>query len=202
VEQCNEEIEMNRVDRSELLGLGPYEQVREPFRTRVIALKARRRLQVGEHMSLVFENHDTVLLQIQEMLRTERISDERAIAHELETYNDLLPPAGSLCATLFIEYDDPVLRRTMLERFASLRKAVELRVGDRESIARFGTHFGEELDRLPAVNYLSFELGHDAAAMLRDRSVPVALVITHPDYPQRIELPAAMREELAYDLAS
>jgi len=120
---------VKRVDRSELLGLGPYEDIRERFRARVIALKARRRLQVGPHMSLVFENHDTVLLQVQEMLRTERISDERSIAHELETYNELIPGAGSLCATLFIEYDDPAERSKMLARLASLRDQVALQVG-------------------------------------------------------------------------
>src|SRR5262245_14515837 len=109
---------MRKVERSELLDLGAYEQIRERFRSRVIASKQVRRLQLGPHMSLVFENHDTVLLQIQEMIRTERISDERAIQHELDTYNDLLPAAGALSATLFIEYDDPAQRSDMLRRFA------------------------------------------------------------------------------------
>src|SRR6187402_344807 len=101
---------MNPVDRSELLGLAAYEQIRERFRQRVIGLKKRRRIEVGRHMSLVFENHDTVLLQVQEMLRTERISDERAIEHELSTYNELIPAPGGVSCTLFIEYDDPKLR--------------------------------------------------------------------------------------------
>jgi hypothetical protein len=188
------------VERSELLGLGPYEDIRERFRTRVIALKARRRLQLGPHMSLVFENHDTVLLQVQEMLRTERISDERSIAHELETYNELIPGAGSLCATLFIEYDDPAERSKMLARLASLRDQVALQIGSRRCTARFGTHFGEELDRLPAVNYLTFDVGADAAASLRDSSTPAALVISHPDYPLEQALPGSLREELASDL--
>ncbi len=191
---------MKTVDRSELLDLGPYEQIRERFRSRVIALKANRRLQLGEHMSLVFENHDTMLLQIQEMLRTERISDERAIAHELETYNELIPPAGALSATLFIEYDDAAERRVMLERFASLREQVALQIGEQLSQARFATHFGEELGRLPAVCYLRFEPGAAAAATLRDRTRPAALVISHPDYPLRAALPPVLREELARDL--
>lgn len=191
---------MKQVERSELLGLGAYEEVRPRFRERVIALKARRRLELGEHMSLVFENHDTVLLQIQEMLRTERISDERAVAHELETYNDLVPPAGGLSGTLFIEYDDKDERARMLGRLATLRDHVHLRLGDRRVTARFTVQFGEEMERLPAVNYLAFAPGQEAATALRDGAVQCAIEIDHPDYPLQVALPAPLREELARDL--
>lgn len=190
------------VDRSELLGLAAYEQIRDHFRNRVIALKAKRRLQLGPHMSIVFENHDTVLLQIQEMLRTERITDERAIAHELETYNELIPRAGGLSATLFIEYDEPVLRASMLQRFAKLRRQIQFWVGDKKTTASFSTHFGEEVDRLPAVNYLSFDVGSGAASALRDSSVEAALEVEHPDYHHKLALPHELRTELAYELAA
>lgn len=192
---------MKPVDRSELLALGPYEQIRDRFRQRVIALKKRRRVQLGPNMSLVFENHDTVLLQIQEMLRTERISDERAIAHEIETYNDLIAMPDAVGGTLFVEYDDPQQRRTMLERFASLRQSLHLRIAARRVTARFSTHFGEELDRLPAVNYVSFELGKEAAQQLRDSATPAQFEIDHPDYPLELPLSRELREELASDLA-
>ena len=192
---------MRKVERSELLDLGAYEQIRERFRNRVIAAKQIRRLQLGPHMSLVFENHDTVLLQIQEMLRTERITDERAIKHELDTYNELLPPAGRLSATLFIEYDDPAQRSEMLRRFASLREQVIMRVGDVHSRASFSVHFGEELDRLPAVNYLTFELDADAPARLLDPGTTATLMVDHPDYAVSIALGSALRAELAHDLS-
>ena len=191
---------MKTVERSELLGLAEYEPIREHFRKRVIASKRVRRVELGRHMSLVFENHDTVLLQVQEMLRTERISDEKAIAHELETYNELIPPPGGLCATLFIEYDDPAERKTMLARFASLRQHMHLVIGDRKATARFTTHFGEEMDRLPAVNYLSFEVGKAAAAALRDPATRAAFVIDHPDYPLTLDLSPQLRQALADDI--
>jgi len=191
---------MNRVDRSELLPLGTYEQIRERFRQRVIALKRRRRLELGAHMSLVFENHDTVLHQIQEMLRAERISDERAIAHEVETYNELIPNEGELSATLFIEYEQAEERSRMLRSFASLRDAVRLRVGERTVTARFATHFGEELDRLPAVNYLRFAPGKQIAAELRNPDFAARIEIAHADYPQLLDLPRELRHELANDL--
>jgi Protein of unknown function (DUF3501) len=191
---------MKKVHRSELLSLGAYEEIRPHFRARMIQIKARRRMNVGDHMSLVFENHDTMLLQVQEMLRTERISDEAAIAHELETYNELVPAPGQLSATLFIEYDDAAQRARMLQVFATLRSAVRLVIGEAELEARFATHHGEEMDRLPAVNYLTFEPGPARAAQLRDGSVPAHIAIAHPEYTIQVALPDELREELARDL--
>ena len=192
---------MHKVERSELLDLGAYEQLREHFRARMMAVKARRRIGLGPHMTLLFENHDTVLQQVQEMLRTERITDERAITHELQTYNELIPPLRALCATLFIEYDDPAERRVMLGKLATLRSELRLRVGAEDHVARFATHFGEELDRLPAVNYLTFSVAAETRASLLDAAVPACLAATHPDYAATAELPVALRQELADDLA-
>ena len=115
---------MKKVERNELLPLGDYEAVRGPFRNRVIAEKKRRRVKLGEHMSVVFENHDTVLLQIQEMLRTERISKEAAIAHELNTYNELVPDDDELSMTLFIEIVDKAERERMLKALAGMETQV------------------------------------------------------------------------------
>lgn len=192
---------MKKVDKSELLSLGEYERIRPHFRGRMIEEKRRRRIVLGEHMSMVFENHDSVLLQVQEMLRTERITDARAIDHELRTYNDLIPEPGGVSGTLFIEYEDRDERARMLVRFASLRESVQLHIGDFVSTARFSTHFGEELDRLPAVNYLTFEVGAERAPQLLDAGTAAAIQITHPDYRVRVELARALREELARDLA-
>lgn len=193
-------IRMNKVERAEILALGPYEQIRERFRDRVIALKRHRRVNLGAHMSLVFENHDTMLLQVQEILRTERISDESGIAHEIATYNELIPEPGALSATMFIEYEDEAERTRMLVRFASLRQHIHLEFGSERVTARFGTHFGEESDRIPAVNYLTFNVPKSATAMLRDSSASIVLVADHPDYAVSLELPPALREQLARDL--
>ena len=64
---------MRKVTLDEIQGLEHYEQSRDQFRRRIIDLKKYRRVGVGDRVTLVFENHDTVLFQIQEMLRAERI---------------------------------------------------------------------------------------------------------------------------------
>jgi hypothetical protein len=190
---------MKKVQASELLDLGAYEQVRERFRARIMEAKKQRRLAVGAHLTFIWENRDTVLFQIQEMLRTERISSQSAVQHELDTYNELVPGPGELSSTLMIEYDDPAARRIALERFASLRQEVALHIGSRVLPGVFYDQPGEEPDRLPAVNYVRFPVG-DVAHELLNAEVKAELVVSNTHYHERAALPPAMRRSLADDL--
>lgn len=191
---------MRKVDAAELLDLPSYERIRPRFLARMIATKKRRRVAVGDHMTFVFENRDTVLFQIQEMLRTERITSERGIAHELDTYNSMVPAEHELFATLMIEYDDPDERARMLIALAGLGDHVSMRFAGREAPAEIEALPGEEPDRLPAVNYVRFRVGPDAATVLADAEAPVELVISHPAYQATRALPAETRDELRHDL--
>jgi hypothetical protein len=191
---------MREVGREELLSLGAYEEIRDRFRARMIERKKRRRVPLGEHMTLIFENHDTVLFQVQEMLRTERISAEPEIAHELLTYNAMVPGANELFATLMIEYSDPDERHRALDALNDVEGKLELRLGDARCAAQFQRLPGEEASRLPAVNYLRFSLPEDAAERMKDASVNATLVVTHPYYTAEQELPKATRAELSADL--
>src|SRR5690242_18709922 len=120
---------MKPIQRNEILGLGEYEAIREQFRTRVIEAKRSRRVAVSDIVTVTFENRDSVLLQIQEMLRTERITSEDGILHELETYNDLIPTGDQLSITLFVEIPEKEVRDEMLVKLAKLEDHVFLDVG-------------------------------------------------------------------------
>jgi hypothetical protein len=191
---------MRKIERAEILDLGSYEGVRARFVQRIIALKKNRRVSLGDHMTFVFENRDTMLFQIQEMLRTERITNEKGILHEIATYNDLVPGTGELSATLLIEYDDRDERHRMLRELADLESHVHLVVGNVKTTASFQRSPGEEPTRLPAVNYVLFRAGRDAASKLRDKTVPAAIEIDHPKYGAQAVLSLGIRHALAEDL--
>src|SRR6476469_1643428 len=99
----HDRADMNPLTKADLLSYEDYERSRDAFRTRIIALKQRRRLSVGDKITLVFENRETIQFQIQEMIRAERIVDPGKVQNELDVYNALLPAKGELSATLFIE---------------------------------------------------------------------------------------------------
>ena len=191
---------MKHVERSELLGLGPYEEVRDHFRRRVVAEKRARRVHLGSNMTLVFENHDTVLFQIQEMIRTERITKEPAIQHELETYNELIPGENELSATIFVEYVEPAERDEMLAKLAGLEGSFYASV-DGERFAWCNEARGTRDDRTTAVHYAKLPLSPEAALAIREGRAEVVLGVSHPAYqaeqPLGPETLAALRADLA-----
>ena len=115
---------MQTVKRNEILGLGDYESIRPHFRARIIEEKKNRRFAVGPLATVVLENHDTVLLQIQEMLRTERITKEAAIQHEIDVYNELIPKNGEISFTLMFEISDKETRESFLFRAKDVEKNI------------------------------------------------------------------------------
>src|SRR5262249_50260882 len=143
---------MRLVARNEILGLGEYEQIRPRFRARVIEQKRARRVALGDHLAVTFKNHDSVLLQIQEMLRTQRITAEPAIQHEIDTYNELVPSARQLSITLFVEIPDRETRERMLVELAGLERTVAL-VVDGQQHPFVGARIGAVADRTTAVHY-------------------------------------------------
>jgi hypothetical protein len=196
-----QEKAMKRVRRDEVLGLADYETLREQFRGRVIQEKRARRVLVGDKVSAVFENHDTVLLQIQEMLRTERISREAAIQHEIDTYNAHIPGKDELFATVMIEIPNPEEREVFLAKARGFQQHVALVVDGERAPAQWEKSRELE-DRASAVNYLRFSLSPAAAGHLRTKrkDARVQLSIDHPLYAADATLSAATLASLAEDL--
>lgn len=196
---------MKVIDRGEILGLAEYEAVREPFRSRVIEEKKVRRVAVGPKASLVFENRDTVLLQIQEMLRTERITRPAAVKHEIDTYNELVPGQDEVSCTLMVEIADKDERDAFLVAAAGLERHVGLVVGTRRITAR-SIDRGADPGRTTAVHYLKFSLPPAVAEALRNATTGkapathVELAIDHPAYSATAVLPDKTLLALGEDL--
>jgi Protein of unknown function (DUF3501) len=191
---------MTQVLRGELLGLAEYEQIREPFRRRIMALKQARRVALGPNMTVLFENHDTALYQIQEMLRTERITAEKAIKHEIETYNELVPSARELSATIFIEYTEREQREHMLVALAGVETAFYLRVAG-ERLPVVGDTRGTDTSRTMAVQYVKFPLSESALVALAAGGAELSLGVEHAAYRAEVVLSANTAQSLLDDLA-
>ncbi len=190
---------MKPIARDELLRLGDYEEIRERFRGRVIDEKKRRRVAVGENVTAVFENRDTVLLQIQEMLRTERITREASILHEMETYNQLIPGDDEVSATLMIEFSEKETRERMLTEMSGIERHVRISIDGRAFPARWDPA-RILAGRASAVLYLRFPLGEEGARCLREGH-GASLEIAHPAYAAKADLPPVLLQCLVEDLA-
>jgi hypothetical protein len=187
---------------AELLNRYDYENVREARRRAVIALKQRRRVQVGRYLSFVFENRETVWFQIQEMIRAERIVDDARVQEELDVYNGLLPQAGELAATMMIEIAEAPQIRPVLDMLLGIdtRDYVRLEAGPHVIAGTFEAgHSDEELGKLSAVHFVRFALRPAARAAFGTSEV--ALVVDHPNERARTVLAEETRRSLAADLA-
>ncbi len=187
---------------ADVLPIAAFVAQRPRLEAEVMGAKGLRRLAVGNHMTLLFENRATCLWQIQEMCRVETITGADAVQHELDTYNALLPTPSDLSATLLIEVEDPVERASLLARLVGLQDCVWLRLaGQSPAPGRFdGEQFNEA--RVSSVQFVRFALTSSHIAALRDLGVPATLAIDHSAYPIGVTLPLTLRAALVDDLLS
>ena len=185
---------MKTVERSEILDYVTYEEQRPAIRAAAMRAKDARRVHVGDHLTFLFESHETIRYQVLEMTRAERMVKEADIRHELETYNELLGQGGDLGCTLLIEIADPGERAAKLGEWLSLPGQLYARLED-------GTKLRPTFDerqvgdaRLSAVQYLKFPVGGRA---------PVALGcdLADPAVCRETALSPDQRDALRQDLA-
>jgi hypothetical protein len=187
---------------ADLYSLEQYARVRPEFRARVMAHKKARRVPLGAHAALYFEDALTMRYQVQEMLRLERIFEPGPIQEELDVYNPLIPDGSNWKATFMIEYPDPEERRQALARLVGVERAVWMQVADFSRVAPVAN---EDLDRTAAdktaaVHFLRFELTPAVVAAVK-AGAAIAAGIDHPALRVASQLDAAARAALAGDLA-
>lgn len=193
---------MTPLARTDLLTLEAYAVERPGFRARVLAHKRVRRVALGAHATLLFEDRLTVQYQVQEMLRIERIFEPAAIQAELDAYAPLIPGGHDLRATLLLAYPDPAQRRLELARLHGIERAVYAEV---DGHGRATTHADEDRPRddtarTSAVHVLRFDFTPAQIAALR---ADAALVFGIDDarMPVRIDAAPETRASLRADFA-
>jgi hypothetical protein len=184
---------MRKVKRSDVLDFKTYNDQREAFRQRILEEKAKRRIHLGEHLTFLFESTDTILYQVQEMMRLEQTVREAEIQHEIATYNQLLGDDGELGCTLLIEIDDSVDRARKLQQWLALPKHLYLKLEDGSRVRATWDPAQVGEGRLSSVQYLKFRVGPGA---------PTAIGSDHPSLTLEAALSDAQRETLRADLRS
>lgn len=192
---------MKLLTRDDVLSLDEYEREREGLRSRIIALKGRRRIAVGPLITMVFENRETLRFQVQEMIRVERIVNPTKVQEELDVYNALLPSRGELSATLLIEITEDAKMKQWLDQFMGLDHGhkVAIVAGGEQVFGMFeGGHSHET--KISAVHFVRFRPSARMQAAFADLHQPVTLAIDHNGYHGEAAVPGSMREEWLSDL--
>jgi hypothetical protein len=193
---------MPQIAADSLLSLEAYARDRNAYRARVIAHKKLRTVHAGEHVTLIFEDEQTIRYQVQEMLRIERIFEEEGIRDELETYNPLIPDGRNWKATMLIEYPDAEERQRRLAELKGIENRIWVQV---DGSARVFAIADEDLERedeekTSAVHFVRFELDDATCAALK-RGAGLTVGVDHPNYAASVVVTPAVRASLAGDLA-
>ena len=189
-----------RLTRADILPTDDYRAVRDERREAIRARKADRRVSVGPYASFMFENFETMWLQVQEMLYIEK-GGEAQIDEELAAYGPLVPDGHELVATLMFEIDDEALRARELGKLGGVEQTVMLKVGD-DTIAAAPTDDIERTNasgKTSSVHFLRFVFTPAQIAAIRDPETAVLLAIGHPAYPHMTILSESVRAVLAAD---
>jgi hypothetical protein len=193
---------LTKLTIDDISDLREYERERDDFRAHIIDLKKKRRIGVGPFVTVVFESRDTIRFQIQEMARAERMLTDEAIQTELDTYNPLIPEAGRLSATLFIELTSKAELEEWLPKLVGIERSVQLRIGADVVAATPEAAHASQLtrdDTTASVHYVWFALSDAQVAAFA--GAEVALEVAHPAYAHATTLAPESKAELLGDLA-
>ena len=182
---------MALVARKDILDFVTYGERREAIRASAMAAKALRRVHLGEHLTFLFENLETIRYQVLEMVRVEQMVREADIQHELDTYNAVLGADGELGCTLLIEIDDEKARDVLLRRWRGLPGHLYLTCADGVRVPALFDPAQMNEEKLSSVQFLKFPV---------DGRIPVGLACDLPGLEGSVRLEDATRQALLSDL--
>lgn len=186
---------------ADLYSLEEYSRIRSEFRNKIMAHKKNRRVAIGEHAALYFEDELTMKYQIQEMLRIERIFEMDGIQDELDVYNPLIPDGTNWKATFMMEYSDIEERKQALAKLIGVEKALYVQVDGFERVHPIANEDlqRETEDKTSSVHFVRFELS-DAMVSAIKQGTEIKAGIDHPEYHEECVIPEAVRSSLVKDL--
>lgn len=192
---------MSKLQAKDLYSLEEYARIRPEFRAKVIEHKKSRRVDIGEHASLYFEDDVTMKYQIQEMLRIEKIFEPDGIQDELDVYNPLIPDGHNWKATFMLEYDDVNERKAALAQLIGVEKALWVQVDGFDKVHPVAN---EDLDRetedkTSSVHFVRFELTPEMIAAAK-QGAQIKAGISHVAYDEETEITGDVRQSLVSDL--
>lgn len=193
---------MRKLSHTDLYSLEEYDRIRPEFRAKVMAHKNNRRVSIGDHATLYFEDALTMQYQVQEMLRIERIFEADGIQDELDVYNPLIPDGNNWKATFMVEYEDEGERKQALSRLIGIEKRLWVQVDGFDKVYPIAN---EDLDRetddkTSAVHFVRFELTSEMVEAAKSGS-KVSMGIEHTEYTHSVDdIPADVKQSLIADL--
>jgi len=194
--------EKREIEKKDLLSSEIYSKNRKQFRKSLVDFKKNRRIAIGPYATLYFENFETMLGQVQEMLHIEKGGDAQ-LKDELYAYNPLIPKGKELVATLMFEIDDPILRSSFLAKVGGIEEKVYMLIDKKKIFA----NPEKDVDRTSAegkassVQFLHFKFSKEQIMNFKNLNEDIHVGIDHKLYKHEIKFGKNIQEALIKDFS-
>jgi hypothetical protein len=178
------------ISRQDIPSLNTYRQGREEYLQKMIVYKKERRIRLADHISILFENKNTVMFQILELVNSEDLEDPKEIDEYIDIYSGMIPDENELSATLFIELDNQLKLTELLVKLKGIEHHLKLSVGDEIVQAVFEEEH-DDREFTTSVHYLKFPLTQTAKNLLLNNdasSIDVTIELNHPNLSAKTSL--------------
>jgi hypothetical protein len=196
-------VQLNTIEKSEILSRDEYKSKRKSLREKMVLRKKLRRVDIGPYVTMYFENKDTIIHQINEMVYIENGGEEQ-INDEISAYESLIPDGQELIATVMIEIDNPIKRAEFLAKMGGFEEQISIKIGD-----QFVTGKAElDGDRTTAdgkassVQFVHFEFDEKAVEVIKNHMDNISISINHENYKHSSILNIDTVKELVKDFTS
>lgn len=195
-------VEANIIEKSDILSRDEYKIKRKSLREKMVSRKKYRRVDIGPYVTIYFENKDTIVHQINEMVYIEDGGEEQ-INDEILAYKSLVPNGQELVATVMIEIDNPLKRAEFLAKMGGFEEQIYIKI---DNIIIKGK---AELDgdrttadgKASSVQFVHFEFDDKEIEFLKNNIEKVSITIDHENYRHSAMLNNDTVKELIEDFA-
>ena len=176
-------VQLNTIEKSDILSRDEYKSKRKSLREKMVLRKKFRRVDIGPYITMYFENKDTIIHQINEMVYIENGGEEQ-INDEISAYKSLIPDGQELVATVMIEIDNPIKRAEFLSKMGGFEETINIKIHDQEIKGK------AELDgdrttadsKASSVQFVHFEFDEEAVKSIKNNMENVSISINHESY--------------------
>ncbi len=188
------------ITRQDILDTPTFSQRRAEWRQQILALKKNRRVALGSEVTLYFENRDTLLWQIQEMLYIEKGGEEQ-IDDELAAYAPLEPNGKELVATVMIEIADPLIRAQKLAHLGHFEFSLIMRFGEHtlQGVPEDDMDRTTEQGKTSSVHFIRWLFTPQQVTDFQQPDIDIIIECTHPQYKEKTILSSAVHKDLKVD---
>ncbi len=193
-------MEQNQIKPEDIYERKEYLNKRPQLRKQIVSRKRKRRVDVGPYVTLYFENRDTIVHQINEMVFIENGGNEQ-IEEEILAYKSLIPNGKELIATVMVEIDSPLKRAEVLSKMGGFEQTFSINIGNLsiKGKAELDVDRTTSDGKASSVQFVHFNFNNEEIQKFKDSNLKIELSINHEAYGHSTYLQAETQHELSLD---